>query len=231
MDNDDWENLLSAAARLQKIIPEAVLVGGTASALWTRHRFSHDADHVIPDLRERFDAILAKLEAVSGWRTARVNRPVQILGSLDGIDTGIRQLIRTEPLETERIRLREDLEVTVPTRAEILRIKGALILKRNAARDYIDFAALSADMDGAGIEGAMRRFDQLYPQPNGESPLMQLQIQLAAPKPHDLEGISLAEYKGLAAEWRNWEHIETACLRASFAIADILSRETGAART
>jgi hypothetical protein len=29
----DWEQVLSAAARLQQLLPEAVLVGGTASAI------------------------------------------------------------------------------------------------------------------------------------------------------------------------------------------------------
>ncbi len=38
-----------------------------------------------------------------GWQTARVARPVQILGSLDGIETGIRQLRRNAPLETQEI--------------------------------------------------------------------------------------------------------------------------------
>jgi len=33
-------------------------------------------------------------------KTARVQRPVQILGSLDGIETGIRQLIRKKPLDS-----------------------------------------------------------------------------------------------------------------------------------
>ena len=43
---------------------------------------------------------LATLEAVAGWQTERVRRPVLILGQLDGILTGIRQLRRTRPLET-----------------------------------------------------------------------------------------------------------------------------------
>jgi hypothetical protein len=99
----DWERVLSSAARLQRILPEAVLVGGTATALYARHRFSCDADHVLADLRTRFDKVLAELESVAGWKTARVQRSVQILGSLDGIETGVRQLIREEPLETTRI--------------------------------------------------------------------------------------------------------------------------------
>lgn len=90
----EWERLLSSAARLQQILPDAVLVGGTAAAIHTEHRFSLDADHVRTDLRTRFDEVLRQLESVAGWRTARVTRPVQILGSLDGIQTGVRQLIR-----------------------------------------------------------------------------------------------------------------------------------------
>ena len=40
----EWEDVLSAAARLQRILPDAVLVGGTASAVHAAHRFSRDAD-------------------------------------------------------------------------------------------------------------------------------------------------------------------------------------------
>ena len=63
----EWEQLLSAAAHLQEILPDATLVGGTAVAIFARHRVSRDADHVLPDLRVRFDDVLAQLEAV-GWR-------------------------------------------------------------------------------------------------------------------------------------------------------------------
>ncbi len=149
----DWEQVLSAAARLQQLLPDAVLVGGTASALHARHRFSRDADHVLPGLREHFDEILAQLESVAGWKTARVQRPVQILGSLDGIETGIRQLIREQPLETTVVNYGGQA-ITVPTKEEILRIKSALILKRNATRDYLDFVALA---DQLGDEKTARR--------------------------------------------------------------------------
>jgi hypothetical protein len=42
----EWERVIHAAAHLQRILPEAVLVGGTASALYAEHRLSTDADHV-----------------------------------------------------------------------------------------------------------------------------------------------------------------------------------------
>jgi len=146
-------------------------------------------------------------------------RPVQILGSLDGIETGVRQLIRVEPLETVQVEYQGE-KITLPTEAEMLRIKGALILQRNATRDYLDFVALS---DHLGIEkmiASLQSFDYLYPQPNQESALQQLQIQLANPAPYDLEELNLAEYKNLAARWRNWQIVKTACADCATLIFD-----------
>jgi len=210
----EWEILLSSAARLQKILPSAVLVGGTAAALHARHRFSRDADHVLPDLTGRFDKTLAELESVAGWRTARVRRQVMILGSLDGIETGIRQLIRDQPLETVRMEY-EGQALTVPTLAEILRIKGVLILKRNATRDYLDFVALADAMNDNAVVDALHHFDEIYPQPNGESALQQLQIQLAKPLPFDLEETHLTEYKNLIPKWQDWSNVEAVATRVA----------------
>ena len=218
----DWEVVLSSAARLQRILPDAVLVGGTAAALHAGHRFSRDADHVLRDLRDlrrRFDEVLTQLESVAGWRTARVARPVQILGSLDGIETGVRQLIRDEPLETTTIEHR-GTTLTLPTEAEILRIKGVLILKRNATRDYLDFAALATRMGDGSAARALRHFDRLYPQDNGESPLQQLHAQLADARPYDLEGRALSEYRNLAPRWHDWNSVKAACARVSVAVFD-----------
>lgn len=215
----DWEQVLSSAARLQRIFPEAVLVGGTASAIHAAHRFSRDADHVLTDLRNRFDNVLAELESVSGWKTARVQRPVQILGSLDGIETGIRQLIRDEPLETEVVNFHGE-RITVPTTAEILRIKGVLILKRNATRDYLDFVALADHMGAEAIGRALQSFDRLYHQDNGESALQQLQVQLANALPYDLEETELSEYKNLDSRWHDWQVVKSACRNLATAIFD-----------
>ncbi|HEX5885385.1 MAG TPA: hypothetical protein VFY67_12670 [Pyrinomonadaceae bacterium] len=150
----EWEQLLSAAAHLQEILPDATLVGGTAVAIFAHHRLSRDADHVLPDLRARFDEVLTQLESVAGWHTARVKRPVLILDSLDGIETGVRQMIREQPLETQEV-IVSDVHLTVPTEEELLRIKGVLILKRNATRDYLDFAALAERLGPERIKKAL----------------------------------------------------------------------------
>src|SRR5262249_51940386 len=153
---------------------------------------------VLTDLRYRFDAVLKKLESVAGWKTSRVRRPVQILGSLDGIETGVRQLIRKKPLETTSVEY-GGKKLRVPTEKEILRMKAVLILKRNATRDYLDFIALADHLGDKKTIEALRRFDDLYPQENGESALQQLQIQLANPLPFHLEETRLSEYKNLDA--------------------------------
>lgn len=215
----DWERVLSAAARLQHILPEAVLVGGTAAALHAQHRFSRDADHVLTNLRTRFDEVLTELELVAGWKTARVQRPVQILGRLDGIETGIRQLIRDEPLETVQIDYLGE-RLTLPTQGEMLRIKSVLILKRNATRDYLDFVALADHMGTDRMVEALRHFDRLYPQPNEESALQQLHVQLANPLPYDLEEMNLTEYKQLDQKWRDWNHVKAVCAHCATVIFD-----------
>ncbi|HWE84436.1 MAG TPA: nucleotidyl transferase AbiEii/AbiGii toxin family protein [Terracidiphilus sp.] len=215
----DWESVLSAAAHLQQIFPDAVLVGGTAAAMYAGHRVSTDADHVLTDLRSRFDQVLAELESVAGWTTARVKAPVVILGSLDGIETGIRQLIRERPLETTQMWVGND-RITVPTAEEMLRIKSVLILKRNATRDYLDFAALADHLGDEKTVAALRSFDELYPQPNGESALQQLQIQLAEPLPYDVDEVNLAQYKNAAARWQSWESVSEFCRRCANLIFD-----------
>ena len=206
----EWEALLSSAARLQTILPEAVMVGGTAAATYAHHRVSFDHDHTMDDLKLRFDDVLFALESVAGWKTARVRRPVLILGSLDGIETGVRQLIRAEPLETCKIEI-NGAAITVPTQAEMLRIKAVLILKRNATRDYLDFVALADILGDAATVAALSRFDELYPQPNGESPLMQLAKQLANPLPFDIDGTDLKEYKCLVPKYQDWTGVMAIC--------------------
>ena len=211
----DWDDLLSSAARLQEIVPGAVM----AAAIHAGHRISIDHDHVLNNLRGHFSEILADLESVAGWKTARVARPVLILGRLDGIETGVRQLIREAPLETETMKVGE-LSLEIPTAAETLRIKAILILKRNATRDYVDFAALADRLGPEETASALRDFDRLYPQPGGESPLQQLHAQLANALPYDLEETDLSEYKELDPRWHQWEDVKQACANAVIALFD-----------
>jgi hypothetical protein len=197
----DWERLLAAERHVQALVPGAVLVGGTAAALHAGHRRSQDGDHVLVDLRDRFDEVLATLEAVAGWKTDRVRRPVLVLGALDGIATGIRQLRRTAPLEVETV---EGLQV--PTLPEMARIKAWLLATRSTVRDYLDLVVLLERLgDGAAVD-ALRPLDAMYPQP-GSSVTVEVVDRLAAAAPVDLRAVELASYKGLVAPWDRWPHV------------------------
>jgi hypothetical protein len=198
----DWERLLAAERHLQALVPGTVLVGGTAAALHAEHRRSLDGDHVLEDLRERFDEVLSQLEAAAGWETSRLQRPVAILGRLDGIMTGIRQLRRTRPLETELL-----AGLRVPTLAEMARIKAWLLVTRHTVRDYLDTVVLLERLGAAAAREAFAPFDEIYPQEGGASPLVEVVERLASAAPSDAPEVDLRTYKGLAAPWNDWTHL------------------------
>lgn len=224
----EWERLLRVAARLQGILPDATLVGGTAAALDAGHRRSMDADHVVAGLIPRFDEVLAELESAAGWKTARIKRPVAIYGSLDGILTTVRNQIRSAPLETTEVQA-GGRNIRVPTRSEILRIKAWLIVRRNATRDYLDVAAISAKLRDSEVLAALAPMDQLYPQQGDPGAVrQQLMRQLASPKPFDLDAVELAEYKGLVPEWRDWATTVAQCRHVATLTANaVATRRVG----
>jgi hypothetical protein len=220
-DLPEWERVLAAERHLQQLVPGTVLVGETAAALHAGHRRSSDGDHVLTDLRDRFDDVLDALESAAGWRTDRVRRPVLILGQLEGILTGIRQLRRTQPLETE---MREGLRV--PTLSEMARIKAWLLATRHTVRDYLDAVVLFERLDAAGTEAALRSLDDLYSQDSGASVLAEVAERLAAAQPSDLMSVDLATYRGLIPPWNDWQHVAArgrawAILVASLALEEL----------
>jgi hypothetical protein len=205
--------VLESAARLQEVVPDAVLVGGSAAALWANHRFSYD--HVLQDLADRFDAVLEAIEATDGWVTNRVTPGKIILGELGDIETGVRQLIRNRPLEVTEVELPSGHVLRVPTPDETLRIKGYLIVRRNQVRDYLDVAALSDRYGIAHAADVLRHIDAYYSDqrgPESEGVATQLARQLAYPKPADARTIGqLGRYKGLDARWTDWRNVTDVC--------------------
>lgn len=227
MDDDaQFRSVLEAAARLQEILPDAVLVGGSAAAHHAGHRVSLDDDHVLTDLRERFDEVLGALEETDGWVTARVRPRVLILGRLDGVETGIRQLIRRRPLEVEEVRVGAR-PLRVPTLHEILRIKAWLVLRRNATRDYLDLVALAGRLGNESAARAIIGLDEYYEDqlgPGGQRIATQLCRQLAEPAPYDLSEIDLARYRALDDRWRDWEAVAHAARGLAADVLDLVTQ-------
>lgn len=215
MQRPELRRVLESAARLQKVVPDAVLVGGSAAALWANHRSSADHDHVLADLAERFDAVLDAVESTDGWVTNRVTPGKIILRQLGDIESGVRQLIRTEPLEVVEVTLPSGQTLRVPTPGETLRIKGYLVVRRNQARDFIDVAALSDRMGiphAAEVLGDIDRFYSDQRSPGSQGVATQLARQLADPRPADSRTTrQLRLYKELDPRWASWGNATAVC--------------------
>lgn len=221
---ENWDKLLEAAANFQGLFPGSVMIGGSAAAIHLRHRYSFDADHILSDLKEHYGEVLDFLEGRDDWETARVHPPKLILGNFQGIETGIRQLRRNRPLETETIDI-HGRTITLPTIPEMIRTKAWMIVSRNATRDYIDFVALAKHMGMTETAALLKDFDSYYADLiRGEkaSPLVQLVRQLAEPEPYDLDQMDLSQYKGLKLPYNSWENIADICGKLSVELADLL---------
>ena len=202
--------LLESAAHLQRLVPGAVLVGGSAAILYADHRESRDHDHVVADLADRFAIVLAAVEDDEGWATNRVTPGKVILGNLDGIEAGVRQMIRKVPLEVTKICVPSGGEVTVPTLEETLRIKAFLIVRRNQTRDYLDLAALSENLGIEQAAGVLGQIDGYYADQHGEGDgvASQLVRQLSDPQPADRAVIGqLSSYRRLRKRWSDWSAV------------------------
>ena len=208
------DRVLQSASRLQEAVPDAVLVGGSAAALYAAHRESLDHDHVLSDLDERFEQVLEAIESTEGWVTNRIVPGKIILGSLGNIEAGVRQMIRKRPLETEQVELPEGGSVRVPTWAETLRIKAYLIVRRNQVRDYLDVAAL-ADSGGRDQAAAvLAGIDDWYADQaqSSDGVASQLVRQLADPRPADSSVTAeLEHYKNLERRWHDWQETVAIC--------------------
>ncbi len=212
--NPTLVRVLRCAARLQELVPDAVLVGGSAVALYAGHRDSDDHGHVLVDLAGRVDAVLEAVESQDGWVTNRVTPGKITLGELGGIETGIRQLIRRTPLETVRIALPSGESVTAPTPEETLRIKAFLLLRRNQTRDYLDVAALADQLGIDHAAGTLSSIDDYYADQHGagDGVASQLVRQLAEPAPQDHSTTrNLRQYQNLAARWQDWDEVVAVC--------------------
>jgi hypothetical protein len=205
---------MRSAARLQQLVPDAVLVGGSAAVLYAQHRMSYDHDHVLADLTQRFDAVLEALESDPEWVLNRAVPGKVLLGSLGDIEVGIRQLIRRRPLEAQRVEIPGVGSVVAPTPEETLRIKAYLVVKRNQTRDYIDVAALG---ERFGIDWAattLANIDQYYDEGSSGDQVVAAQLlrQFGQPRPVDSTTTTqLGRYKDLEPRWQSWNTVVAQC--------------------
>jgi hypothetical protein len=220
----EWDAILRASVESQDIVPGAIAVGGTASALYAHHRISVDTDHLVADLSTRFDEIRATLESAPEWKTARVLPPKLILGSLRGVEIGFRQMIRSRPVETTHISTSAG-NLLVPTLDELLGMKAYLAYSRRATRDFVDFAALAACTDDTAALETLLRSDSRYGELQTDSVSLEIAKALAEPQPYDLDSIDLRAYKAIQKPWDDWQHVSGICKKLGILFAERLLSE------
>lgn len=225
------DDVLASAARLQEILPGAVLVGGAAAAMYARHGESFDHDHVLADLAERYAEVVEAVEATDGWVTSvrASSPPLTLQGSLDGVEAGLRQLRRTRAVEVEEVRVGTRV-LRVPTLPECLRIKAFLVVQRNQVRDYLDTVALADRLGLPHSAAVLADLDSYYSdRSDGPDAVVTAVVQrLSEPNPRDSRVTSqLTAYKGLVARWQRWAAVVDDC--AALADAIVERRSAGGA--
>jgi hypothetical protein len=207
----DFDTVIRQGVELQQWFPSAnlVAVGGTAAAIHCEHRFSLDVDCVTSDLQARYDEFSSHLDNWPGWKTNRKNPPVLILGERDHIELGLRQLRRTVPLRTVRLR-----NLVVPTLAETLRIKAFLLTQRRATRDYVDLSALLQKTGEAISLECLAYLNLVYPTKDNQTIVTRL-AEACEATPIDFNAINLKNYKGLIKPFNEWDFVRETCRAVS----------------
>lgn len=198
-----FDRLVAKAKTLQArlVFLPTVAVGGTAVAMYAKHRVSLDVDFVSPMLAERFDEVENALLGMDDFSIARIRRPVLILGSLDGDEIGLRQLRRAEPLDAVEVD-----GLWIPTLAELIRVKAYLLADRRAVRDFIDLCALVRTAGLAAALTAMESFDALYAGVSTAGPLLAF-AEAAHDQPVDLDDFDPDSWRSLEPAYRDIERV------------------------
>jgi len=218
---DLWRRVLEAGVKAQRLVTGAVTVGDTAAALFAGHRVSMYTDHLLSGLKSGFDEVLARLAASPDWKTARIDRPVLILGSIDEIQVGFRQSRRTLPMESTRIRTPCG-ELTVATLDELIGMKAYLAYERRATRDFLDFAALADSAGHDVVLASLLRLDHRYGELQTVSVALEVAKTLAQPSPVDLDQTDLRAYKSLIPRWHDWQAVAEVCRRYGLLLGEKL---------
>ncbi|TDZ78421.1 Membrane protein YdfJ [Mycobacteroides salmoniphilum] len=157
----DYHAIAVSAARLKRLAD-----GGTVTA--------PDTQAVLVD-RWR-DNLTVALEALQAGKNGTDTDTFGMPGPLS----------RVTPVETTQVKLPTGQKCAVPTDAEALRMQGLLLMRRNAERDYTEFARLASLMEPQTAAKVLAGLDQHYcVQSNQRWVSSQLVRRLADPKPGD----------------------------------------------
>ncbi|MDR1166324.1 MAG: hypothetical protein LBO66_10770 [Deltaproteobacteria bacterium] len=164
-------------------------------------------------------AILSRFEAICGLKESWFEPPMLNADHFYNIETCIWKLSRTLPLETTAVG-QDGARVDVPTDAEIMRIKSALVILRNSMRDYLDLAIFSSGIGSLKSMEALKDLDRICPIDSEGTVSMQLAMLLSSPRPFDLSVASLEACRSVAPEWRIWDRTVIALRKLAIDVFD-----------
>jgi hypothetical protein len=202
--------VVRVGVRAGREVPGSVALGGAVCALFAHHRESIDIDFVLADLNKRFQEVREHLFEVPGWKEARIRVPVLILGSLDGVEVGYRQLRRSAPLETQGVETPEGTLI-IPTLEEMLRVKAFLIYERDTTRDFVDFAELSRLLERDEVVDALSGLDEKFGWARQPSIILEVTKALLQPEPHDRGTNGFETLRFLDPKLKTWEEVAAQC--------------------
>lgn len=219
-NHERFQRLLDAARQVQAklLFLPLTAAGGTAAALYARHRVSLDVDFVTSFLGERFDEIEATLETLPGFQVLRTRRPVLILGRIGENEIGLRQMRRETPLAVVE---RDGL--CLPTLPEMIRIKAFLLSDRRAVRDFVDVAALTETAGMAAAVEALATFDKLYSGLTQAGALVSF-AEAAHDRAADADLVDLRGWRLLRPEYQDLARVEELCRELALRALDAVGR-------
>ncbi|MCV7220664.1 MMPL family transporter [Mycolicibacterium elephantis] len=222
----DLRMVVKSAARLKTLAPQAVTVADplalsgcepvttklrTAEGLNGGHRNGAGTKtatrilapatlpvHPVTVWRGRLAVALDALEAASDYEGA--------------------PLKRSRPVETTNVQLPTGDRLQIPTGAETLRLKGYLIMCRNTARDFAEFAELADALEIRTAALVLAEMDRYYAgeQAREQWVATQLVRRLADPRPSDEDDTRAS---GPEAE-AEWARVRQRCLSVAVAMLE-----------
>ncbi|MDA4108863.1 MMPL family transporter [Mycolicibacterium holsaticum] len=218
----DLRTVVKSAARLKTLAPHAVTVSDplalsgcepvtttlrTADVLNGGHRNGAGTKtmtgtalpvHPVTLWRGRLAVALDALEAASDYESA--------------------VLKRCSPVETTNVQLPTGDRLQIPTCAETLRLKGYLIMCRNSARDFAEFAELVDGLETRTAALVLGGMDRYYAgeQARQQWVATQLVRRLADPQPSDEHDTRMS---GPEAE-TDWARVRQRCLSVAVAMLE-----------
>jgi RND superfamily putative drug exporter len=125
---------------------------------------------------------------------------------------------RSSPMETTNVQLPTGDRLQIPTGAETLRLKSYLIMCRNGARDFAEFADLVDSMETQTAAVVLARMDRYYSgqHPRNQWVATQLVRRLADPQPSDVDD----DWTSDPAAEADWAQVRQRCLSVAVAMLE-----------